>query len=158
MTNAFVNMTGWVGSDVEYRLTSRFQTPTATFRLACTPRINRNGQWQDAETTWLAVTCYRGLADNVKASVKIGDPVLVVGQLRTQSWLDKDDVQQERHVLQASSVGHDLQKGTSSFSRTERVLNEDTGEDLVELILDAERNAQSGESTETTETSESSSA
>lgn len=139
MTNAFVNMTGWVGSDVEYRLTTRFQTPTATFRLACTPRINRNGQWQDAETTWLAVTCYRGLADNVKASIKVGDPVLVVGQLRTQSWLDKDEVQQERHVLQASSVGHDLQKGTSDFQRTERVLTEDTGDDLVELILDAER-------------------
>ncbi|WP_197430242.1 single-stranded DNA-binding protein [Auraticoccus cholistanensis] len=136
---AHLNMTGWVGTEVETRVTRAGQT-TASFRLACTPRARRaGGEWGDLETSWLTVTCYRSLADNVRASVAKGDPVVVVGRLRTQAWVDADGQRQDRQVLEATAVGHDLTRGTAVFSRTERtVAEEEPDETLRDLILSVE--------------------
>ena len=135
---AYVHITGYVGGDVEYRNNT---TPTGSFRLACTPRLRRGGDWADGETTWLTVTCFRALAENAASSIGKGDPVLVVGRLRTQTWV-KDGVQQERTVLEALSIGHDLTKGISAFNRSERpVVPEDRDSEMVELITSVESQA-----------------
>ena len=78
---AYVHMTGYVGGDVEYR---NHTTPTGSFRLACTPRMRRGGDWTDGETTWLTVTCFRALAEHAASSIRRGDPLIVIGRLRTQ--------------------------------------------------------------------------
>ena len=132
---AYVHITGYVGGDVEYRNNT---TPTGSFRLACTPRLRRGGDWADGETTWLTVTCFRGLAENAASSVRRGDPVIVVGRLRTQTWM-KDGAQQERTVLEALTIGHDLSKGTSAFNRSERAaVPEDRDSEVAELIASVE--------------------
>ena len=115
---AYVHLTGYVGSDVEYR-----NHPNATFagfRLACTPRIRKGGEWVDGDTTWLSVTCWRGLADNVRSSIAKGDPVVVVGKLRTSTLKRDDGTVLSRTTLDAYTVGHDLSRGTSAFRKTER--------------------------------------
>ncbi len=146
---AYISMTGWVGGDVEYKTTNRTGTPSASFRLACTPRLRRGGDWTDGETTWITVTCFRTLADNVKASLGKGEPVLVIGRLRTQAWDGDDKQRHERQVLEASTIGHDLTKGSTAFQRTERPVVEDSQANMRDLILAAERNAGSpGEETE----------
>ena len=138
---AYVHMTGHVGGDVEFRNNT---VGTASFRLACTPRIRRAGDWTDGETTWLTVTCFRSLAEHAASSVRKGDPIVVVGRLRTQVWT-KDGVQQERTVLEASTIGHDLTKGTSAFNRSERPqLPEDRESDLAEVITSVESQGQQG--------------
>ena len=114
--DAHVHLTGNVGGDVEFRNNT---VPVASFRLACTPRVRKAGEWTDGATTWLTVTCFRGLADNVAGSLRRGDPVLVGGRLRTNVWT-KEGVKHERLVLEATSVGHDLTWGTSAFRRTAR--------------------------------------
>jgi single-strand DNA-binding protein len=132
---AYVHITGHVGGDVEYRNNT---LPTASFRLACTPRIRRGGDWSDGETTWLTVTCFRSLAEHSASSVRKGDPVIVIGRLRTQVWV-KDGVQQERTVLEALTIGHDLTRGTSAFNRSERAqLPEDRESELAEVITQVE--------------------
>jgi single-strand DNA-binding protein len=138
-------MTGYVGGDVEYRNNT---VPTASFRLACTPRIRRGGDWSDGETTWLTITCFRSLAENAASSVRKGDPVVVIGRLRTQVWT-KDGIQQERTVLEALTIGHDLTRGTSAFNRNERLQQpEDREAELAEAILAAENQPlQTGEET-----------
>lgn len=146
---AMISMTGHVGADVESRVIRQTNTVTATFRLACTPRVRRRGEWADGETTWLTVTCYRALAENVAVSVGKGDPVTVLGKLRTQVWHDDNGERHERTVLEATSVGHDLARGTTEFRRVERFAGvEDDGRDLGELITSAEAagEAASGES------------
>ncbi len=137
--DAYVNVTGYVGAEIELRDTSRGH-PCATFRIGTTPRIRRGGDWMDGETTWTTVMCYRGLAENVATSVRRGDAVIIVGKLRTQRWTGADQVEHERMVLEAATVGHDLTKGTATFHRQERqpVTSEDPLE-LAELILLAER-------------------
>ncbi len=138
--DAHVNLTGNVGGDVEYRNTT---IPLASFRLACTPRIRRAGDWVDAPTTWLTVTCFRGLAEHVASSVRRGDPVIVSGRLRTNVWT-KEGVEHERLVLEATTVGHDLTWGTSAFHRAARTaVPADRQSDVGEVISSVE--SQGGE-------------
>jgi single-strand DNA-binding protein len=112
---ALLQMTGYVGGDVNLRATAS-SVPVADFRLACTPRILRSNQWVDADTTWITVKAFRGLAENVAASVRRGDPVIVLGRLRTSTWV-KDEQTYERLELEAASVGHDLNRGRTTFHR-----------------------------------------
>jgi single-strand DNA-binding protein len=108
--DAVVWITGNVGSEVECR-TVRDELVFASFRLACTPRIRRSGEWTDGETTWLGVTCSRALAENVRSSVKKGDALVVVGRLRTTRWEDSERGSQERLTIEATAIGHDLNRG-----------------------------------------------
>lgn len=116
-----VTVTGNVGSDVEHRVT-RSGFSTAQFRMACTPRVYSGGEWHDQPTTWLAVECFRALADNVKSSVEKGDPLVVQGRLRTRSWTDTNGVIHERLVIEATTLGHDLNRGTSAFRKVNRLI------------------------------------
>lgn len=144
---AMISMTGHVGGEVESRLTRLTNTHSATFRLACTPRVRRRGDWAVGETTWLTVTCFRSLAENAAASLHKGDPVIVLGKLRTQIWHDDQGERHERTVLEASSVGHDLARGTTEFRRVERLVGVDEdGRDIGELITSAEAAANQGPS------------
>ena len=129
--DAQIWMTGNVGSEVEYRQV-RDDLAFASFRLACTPRTRKAGDWVDGETTWIGITCSRLLAEHVKSSIGKGDPVIVVGRLRTTRWTDPQGVDQERMIIEASSIGHDLTRGTSSFQKAIRpVVEEVSVSDLV---------------------------
>ncbi len=112
---AMTHITGYAGTEVEVRANGA----VAKFRLACTPRIKAKGEWCDGNTTWIEVTCFRALAEHVAASVRKGDPLIVVGRLRTSVW-SKDGETHERLVLEADSLGHDLNRGTASFRRKPR--------------------------------------
>jgi single-strand DNA-binding protein len=120
---AQVHITGYAGTEVE----SRGNGTVSAFRLACTPRIKTKNGWSDGNTTWLEVACFRTLAQHVAQSVRKGDPVLVVGKLRTNVW-EKDGQTHERLVLEADMVGHDLNHGTSIFQRPPRLATTDSRE------------------------------
>lgn len=133
--DAYVQLTGNVGGTVEFRNTT---VPIASFRLAHTPRIRRNGEWVDAPTTWITVTCFRALAENVAASLHRGQPVVVAGRLRTNVW-SKENVTYERLTLEATTVGHDLSRGTATFFRAKNEApNEDRNESVGELVTQVE--------------------
>jgi single-strand DNA-binding protein len=127
MNEAFVTFQGWVGNDVVHR-----ETPAgnvANFRVGSTPRIRkRNGDWVDGPTSWFSVSCWRTLADNVQQSVHKGDPVLVHGRLRTDVWEREDGQSSVTHVVEALYVGHDLNRGTSQFTKSTRPDRADTDE------------------------------
>jgi single-strand DNA-binding protein len=112
-----LTVTGYVGTDVDHRETNG--GPLTTFRLASTPRrYDRSlGTWLDEPTTWFSVQCWRGLATNVKSSISKGQPVIVMGRLRTSEWSHNGETH-SRLVLDANSVGHDLARGTSVFHRS----------------------------------------
>jgi single-strand DNA-binding protein len=118
---AQVHITGYAGSEVEVRGGGK----VSAFRLACTPRIRTKDGWGDGNTTWIDVACFRTLAQHVAESVRKGDPVLVVGKLRTNVW-EKDGQTHERLVLEADMVGHDLTRGTAVFRRRPRLTSSDT--------------------------------
>lgn len=116
--DALITLSGNVGTDVEF--TQGEGWSYARFRLACTPRFLRNGEWTDGETTWINVRVSHRTAVNVKESIRKGDPVLVTGKLRTHAWTNGDGERFDRLVVEATSLGHDLTRGTTSFTKNER--------------------------------------
>jgi len=129
--DAYVQLTGNVGGTVEFRNNT---VPVASFRLAHTPRVRRNGEWGDAPTTWITVTCFRALAENVKASLHRGHPVVVAGRLRTNVWT-KDGTTYERLTLEATTVGHDLTRGTATFFRSSTENQSEDRDDTLREVL-----------------------
>lgn len=110
-------LSGYVGHNIELKHT-RKGFPTVTFRVGTTPRIHTDSGWVDGVTTWMNVECYRSLAENVAQCVNKGDPVIVQGRMRTQAWVDVQGVQHERMIITASTIGHDLNRGASHFTRS----------------------------------------
>ncbi|MGW5031355.1 single-stranded DNA-binding protein [Streptomyces nigra] len=95
--------------------------PSARFRLAVTSRYldRAKNEWTDGHTNFFTVWANRQLATNAAASLNVGDPVVVQGRLKVrsdvrdgQSWMSAD--------LEATSIGHDLARGTSAFRRASR--------------------------------------
>ncbi len=119
MNEPFVTFQGWVGGDVVHRETK--DGPVVNFRVGSTPRIRRrNGDWVDGQTSWFSVSCWRNLADNVRDSVRKGEAVFVHGRLRTDVWEREDGQSSTTYVVDATFVGHDLNRGTSGFLRSAR--------------------------------------
>ena len=123
MSDVHVTMFGYVGGEVEFKQGDNNPLlDRAFFRLGSTPRFYDKlaGGWRDGETVWLTVKAWRQLAHNIASSLSVGQPVLVIGKLRTNVWKGDDGQLHSRDVLEATAVGHDLTRGTSAFRRTER--------------------------------------
>ena len=119
MNDTYITLNGWVGSDVSLREVGGGQ-PVANFRVATTSRKLRNNQWEDGNTTWYSVRAWRRLADNVALSIKRGDPVVVHGRLEADVWTKEDGTTNTQLVITATSVGHDLSRGTAVFTKPVR--------------------------------------
>jgi len=115
MSDATISLSGNVGTDVEFHEGDGWAY--ARFRLACTPRFQRQGEWVDGETTWLSVRATHRMARHVRDSINKGDPVVVTGRLRTHTWTDAEGERQDRLVVEAMAMGHDLSRGVSRFQR-----------------------------------------
>ncbi|GAB3624020.1 single-stranded DNA-binding protein [Mariniluteicoccus endophyticus] len=112
-----ITMTGHVGLNPELRETHA-KVPFTRLRIAHTPRILRDGEWVDGETTWVSVLCWRHLAENVCRSIRRGDPVFVAGRARVETWVEeKTGVVRESLTIDARAVGHDLTLGSTHFTR-----------------------------------------
>jgi single-strand DNA-binding protein len=113
-------ITGNMGSGVGFKSgeTNGRKWARAEFRVGSTRRIRRaDGVWADAGTTWITVEAWSTLADGVRGSLDKGDPVIITGRLRTDEWHDANGQQQSRLVMVADSVGHDLSRGRTRFTR-----------------------------------------
>lgn len=117
MNETHVTVVGNVATRVEFRTTAA-GVPLARFRLASTVRRYdaQERVWSDVGTTFYTVWARRALAENVASSVTVGEPVIVTGQFRIQES-DRDGRRYLSAELSASSVGHDLSRGTSAFIR-----------------------------------------
>ena len=113
-----VTLVGNAVTDVTLRQTSG--GAVAGFRMAATNGYldRRTQQWVE-RTTYLHVSAWRGLGEHVAESVRLGQPVIVVGRLRQREY-EKDGQQRQVVEIEAELVGHDLTRGTASFVRSRR--------------------------------------
>ena len=114
-----VTVTGWAGTTP--REISGDGVAFTSFRVSVTERRfdPRSGEWGDGPTEWFTVKAFRELALNVAESIRKGDPVVVMGRLRTEVW-QSDRGPQPGFVIEADAVGHDLMWGAGSFRRRVR--------------------------------------
>lgn len=112
-----VTLHGNVGGEVSLRHAGG--VPVANFRVACTPRHyrRRTEEWVDGETQWYTVNAWRQLGEHCRRSLHTGDPVLVQGRLTQRTYINKHDVEVTALEVEALTVGHDLSKGVSAFTR-----------------------------------------
>lgn len=100
--------------------------PITSFRMASSHRrFDRTAnKWVDGETNWFTITAFRTLAINIAGSISKGDRVFVQGALRVRDW-DNGDRAGTSVEIEANALGHDLSWGTSQFTRTILVRDED---------------------------------
>ena len=107
----------------------------ANLRVGSTPRIRRrSGEWVDGQTSWFSVTCWRGLGKNVGDPIKRGDAVVVHGRLRTDVWEREDGQSSVTYVVDATYVGHDLNRGTAVFVKAQRPDRNDPEEETDHVV------------------------
>jgi single-strand DNA-binding protein len=117
MNETYVTLSGWLGGDVTLR--DAGGVPVAAFRVASTPRryVRKTDSWEDGDTQWYSVNAWRGLAENCDRSLRRGDPVVVHGKLSAHVWTNKAGLEVSTFEVEASFVGHDLNRGTTEFHR-----------------------------------------
>jgi single-strand DNA-binding protein len=94
----------------------------ASFRIASTRRWfdRASGEWRDGDTLYANVTCWRGLAENVVASLKKGQSAVVIGRLSVRPYETKDGEKRQSVDIDAQVVGSDLSRAISLVKRAER--------------------------------------
>ncbi|MDP9406847.1 MAG: single-stranded DNA-binding protein, partial [Actinomycetota bacterium] len=117
MHDTYVTVIGNVVSEPSLKTTGG-GLPVLNLRVASTPRHfdATSGEWRDRETTFLSVTCWRALAENVSRSVHRGDAVVVHGKLLQRSYETGHGERRTSTEVEAATVGHDLARGTAAFA------------------------------------------
>ena len=117
MGETLVTVVGNAATRPELKVTAT-GAPVTRFRLATTERrYDRAGErWTDGHTSFYTVWARRSLAENVAASVGIGEPLVVQGRLRVREREDRGQSYVSADI-DAVTVGHDLTRGTSAFRR-----------------------------------------
>lgn len=126
MNESYVTLQGWVGGEVDVRVVG--DTQCASFRVGSTPRYNKGGTWVDGQTSWFTVNCWRALGRNVSESIRRGDAVVVHGRVRVDVWEREGQPSSVSWIVDATFVGHDLNRGTSSFAKVSRSVPRDPRE------------------------------
>jgi single-strand DNA-binding protein len=93
--------------------------PITSFRLAANEQTynKETDTWTTGETNWFTITLFRQLAINGAKSISKGDRVVLTGTLKVRDW-DNGERSGTSVEIEAESIGHDLEYGTTEFVRT----------------------------------------
>ncbi|MDX1874041.1 single-stranded DNA-binding protein [Mycolicibacterium sp. 120266] len=79
------------------------------FRVASNSRRRTaEGGWEPGNSLYLTVNCWGRVADGVAGVLFKGDPVVVVGQIYTNEYEDKEGNRRSTIEVRATAVGPDL--------------------------------------------------
>ena len=127
-----------VGNVVDVPRHNRTANGSVTnFRMASTSRRwdDETKGFIDGATLWIDVACWGELGGNVARSITKGDPVVVVGNLATESW-DSDAGRRSSNRIKAVAVGLNLARGWSEFTRPARAGQTPAGAPAGDLAED----------------------
>ena len=129
VNDAQVFLAGYVATEPTFKKVAD-GISSAKLRVAYTARrLNRQtGEWTDGPTTFVGVQCWRSLADNVAMCLRKGEPVLVRGRLQVRQYENSEGAPRVAVEVDATAVGHDLNRGVAHFSRTRRSSGETAAE------------------------------
>ena len=113
-----VTIVGNVARDPELRYTPSGAS-VASFGVAWNRKYTRNGE-QVEETSFFDVSCWGTLADNVSASITKGTRVVVVGEMRQQSWETPQGEKRSKIEITADEVSPSLRWASCQVQRNER--------------------------------------
>lgn len=101
---ALVIVEGNLGADPEMRVTPNGVVTTA-FSLANTPRFQKDGEWQDGETTWFRCVAWDKKAEAITETLRKGMTVQVTGRLANRKFTDKEGNERTSLEINVDTVG-----------------------------------------------------
>jgi single-strand DNA-binding protein len=115
---AQLSVVGYVASEPQFRRVGN-GIPKLTMKVAWTTRLRESssGEWVDGNTSFVRVTCWRRLAENLATCLRKGEPVLLRGRLEVRPFTGKDGVRRVSVDVDASYLGYDLTRGVAGFRR-----------------------------------------
>lgn len=135
MNETVITVVGNVATDPKLRVTAA-GTRVVSFRLASTERRFDKALkgWRDGDTVFYTVTCWRTTGENALDSVVSGQPMVVRGRLRNPTY-EKEGQTRSVLEIEAYSLGHDISRGVSRFTRASQAV------DRREIVPDDEDEA-----------------
>ena len=117
MSSNTINIAGNLTSDPETRFLQSGVAVTS-FTVASTDRkFDRDsGAWVDGDTVFLRVSAWRKLGENVAASLRKGNAVIVTGKLKS-NVVEKDGAKITYFEIDAETVGVSLANATAAITR-----------------------------------------
>lgn len=121
MNDIITTVIGNAVTDVSLRTTSTGAS-VASFRIASNSRRfdKSTNTWIEQDPSYLSITAWSQLAENVALSVHKGQPLVVTGKLKVKQWQDAEKSGTNVEI-DATAIGHDLNRGTSEFTKVKRV-------------------------------------
>ena len=121
MNDIITTVIGNAVTDVSLRTTSTGAS-VASFRIASNSRRfdKSTNTWIEQDPSYLSVSAWSQLAENVALSVHKGQALVVTGKLKVRQWQDADKSGTNVEI-DATAIGHDLNRGTSEFTKVKRV-------------------------------------
>lgn len=104
------------------------------FRVASNSRRRTaEGIWEHGDTLYASVSCWGRLVTGTAASLTKGDPVIVVGQVYTSEYDDRDGNPRNSVEVRATAVGPDLARSTAKIEKIRRQTDDQPTEPADEL-------------------------
>jgi single-strand DNA-binding protein len=118
------HLPGAIAARIVYRPELRI-TPTghsiATFTVATSQRRKVGDSWQDGPATFVRVTAWRQLAENlVESDLRPGDLVTLSGELELKEWEAADGTKRRDLELTARTIAVDVTRAPVTLRRVER--------------------------------------
>ena len=103
---------GNIVKDLDPKRTAGGKT-VITFRVAQTSSTERNGKWEDGETTFIRCVAYGALADHMIASgIRKGTRVIVTGRFVQRDWQTETGEKRSSFELNADDIGTSIRYAT----------------------------------------------
>lgn len=108
---------GNIVKDFEPKRTAGGKT-VITFRVAQTSSTERNGKWEDGETTFIRCVAYGALADHMIASgIRKGTRVIVTGRFVQRDWQTETGEKRSSFELNADDIGTSIRYATVQITK-----------------------------------------
>lgn len=119
MNDITITTAGRASADPELKYTQSGKA-VCTVRLAIQHRKKVGDTWENAATTWLDCQAWDALAENMAASIKKGDRVIVTGRLSTEEWTGKDGDKRTTQRVAVDDIGLSVRFGTVTAQQSQR--------------------------------------
>jgi single-strand DNA-binding protein len=132
---AYFSVTGYVATQPRRGLTKN-GTRTLSMRVGWTPRRldTTTGAWADQPSSFVSVQCFRKVAENASICLRKGDPIVLKGTLRVREYVDQAGIKRTSVDVLADSIGHDMSRGMTIFSRSSGQLEQTAVEHEAALV------------------------
>lgn len=111
-----VTFTGNTTADPELKFLPSGKA-VASFTIVLSSRVKKGDEWVDGDPTFIRVSAWEAMAENVVESIHKGSRVTVTGRLSSRAWETKEGEKRTSLELQADDVAASLRFATVQITK-----------------------------------------